>query len=175
MGGKTGISMLTAVIRETRVNTSLSGSLRRCARLLNEETWPSDRINKDVLRSWRTIRTMRPMLWFKGVFMIHIPQYFQWSPHAVFYFIFFICSHKRVSWSWKQSSTVAQSSSNNIFQLKSQSLHIKSLEDLLSVNYVTSYELHIFFWAFLPSNTDLDDHWIKPILGEFLKETDPSK
>lgn len=62
---QTRISVLTAAVRETWVNTSFSGSLRRCARLLSKETRPSHRINKDVLRRWH--RTIRLMLWFKGV------------------------------------------------------------------------------------------------------------
>lgn len=43
-----GFGMLTAAIRETRVNTSLSGRLRRRARLLDQETRPSRRVNKDA-------------------------------------------------------------------------------------------------------------------------------
>lgn len=50
--------MLTAAIRETPVNTSLPGRLRRCARLLDQETRPSRHVNKDVRRCRRTIRTV---------------------------------------------------------------------------------------------------------------------
>lgn len=94
-------------IRETRINTSFSGSLRKYARLLSEESQPSQNINKDVQRRCGTI--IRSVLWFKGILWFIVVflmvSCFLKKGQA-------IITNKTFSWSYKLQTALL---SSNIF------------------------------------------------------------